>query len=172
MTPKISMLLLFLNMSAFVFSQKTLDITIHQDTKFLFTGDERGNSPGTIDVLMKVEVPIKRFEKTTLTVYPSFEYADLSSGVLKRYAMGVGYIFNDLILKSISLGVHADYGVINRMQDNTGSFGLNFEVFYKINRFIALSYVHQITERTDLKNLYRETDYVRPSSFVGFRLSF
>ena len=166
------MLLLFLNISTIVFSQKTLDITIHQDTKFLFTGDERGNKAGTTDLLMKVEVPIKRFEKTTLTVYPSFEYADLHSGVLKRYAFGVGYLIKNIIAKQISFGFHADYGVINRMQQNTGSFGFNIEAFYRINNTISLSYLHQVTERTDLKNLYNETDFIRPSSFVGLRFSF
>ncbi|WP_439127990.1 hypothetical protein [Polaribacter sp.] len=163
--------LLLLKISIF-FSQETISISIHHDTKFLFIGDERGNHAGTTDILIKLEFPVKKFKKAYLTVFPSFEFADLHSGALKRYSLGAGYTQKDIFLKKLYLGVYGDYGFIKRMGYNTNSFGLHFELFYRINNRFSLSYIHQIIERSDLKNLYNETNYFKPSSFVGFKIHF
>lgn len=169
---KVLILFLLLLKTTLFFSQEPISIAFHHDTKFLFIGDERGNHAGTIDILIKLEFPVKNFKKAYLTVFPSFEFADLHTGSLKRYSLGAGFIQKDIFLKKLYLGVYADYGFIERMENSTSSFGLHFEIFYKISNRFSLSYIHQIIERTDLKILYNESNYIRPSSFVGFKIHF
>ena len=146
---------------------KGIDISIHQDTKFTFVGDERGNTAFTLDALIHVEIPIYRFSKSYLTLYPSIEYADLKGGILRRYSFGFGYVIEDIYLKKLNLSIHPNYGFINRLGNNTNSAGINFEVYYKLTEWFSLSYIHQITERTDLTALYNDNDTIRNSSFIG-----
>jgi len=170
--PKLFLLFLCIINSTISFSQKSFDIDVHHDTKFIFSGDERGNNTGTTDIIIKFEVPFKRFPKSYLTVFPSFEYANLNTGSLKRYAVGVGYFYTDVFFKRLNMGVLPNYGFIKRFNNTTGSFGVDIEISYRIAKRVSLSYVHQIIERTDLKVTYNETKYIKPSSFMGFKVHF
>jgi len=171
-------LLLALNFSAFgqsnwnnySMSDNSFDITIHHDTKFLFTGDERGNHVGTFDLALKIEIPFIKFAKSYISIFPSYEYADLHGGVFRRYAVGVGYIHKGVYFKNLNLGVFPDFGRIYRQNKLTPSFGLGIEVSYRLTKRFSLSYLHQILERTDLKLLYNDDSYVRNSSFMGFKI--
>jgi len=165
-------LLVILANSSLFFSQDNFDISAHHDTKFFFTGDDRGNYAGTLDLMLKIEIPIIKFEKSYIVAYPVFEHAKLHSGHLKRYAVGVGYIRQNLFLKKLNVGLLPNFGIIDRFQKTTTSFGMDFEVSYKLFKRFSLSYTHQIVERTDLKTKYNETKYIRPSSFIGFKLHF
>ena len=94
-------LLVILANSSLFFSQDNFNISVHHDTKFFLTGDERGNHAGTLDLMLKIEIPIIRFKKSYIVAYPVFEHAKLHSGHLKRYAVGVGYIRQNLFFKKI-----------------------------------------------------------------------
>ena len=161
--------LFFIFSATVIYGQKRLDLSFHHDTKFLFTGDNRGNHAGTLAIIAKVEIPVKKFSNSYIIAFPSFEYTGLHSGASRRYAIGVGYVQKNVFLKNLNFGAYPDYGFINRMGNSTGSFGLSIEAFYKITDWFSLSYIHQIVERSDLVILYNETSYIRPSSFVGFK---
>ena len=165
-------LIIILTKSALFFSQDNLNISVHHDTKFFLTGDDRGNQAGTLDLMLKIEIPIIRFKKSYIVAYPVFEHAKLNSGHLKRYAVGVGYIRQNLFIKKLNAGLLPNFGIIDRFRKTTTSFGMDFEISYKLFRRFSLSYTHQIVERTDLKTKYNETRYIRPSSFIGFKLHF
>lgn len=149
-----------------------LDITLHQDTRLLFFGDKRGNSRGTIDILIKAEVPIIRHTKGYVVLYPSFEYAGLVGGDLRRYSAGAGYIFENVFIKNINFGLFLDYGVINRKGNTTGSGGFNTELSYRIFKNYSFSYIHQIVDRTDIDKIDNSANHKRASSFVGMKFSF
>lgn len=164
--------IIFIFISTVTYSQKRFNLSIHHDTKFLFIGDNLGNSAGTLDLIAKIEIPIKNFSNSYIIAYPSFEYVDLHSGSSRRYAIGSGYIQKNVFLNNLNLGALLDYGFINRLGNSTSSFGLSIEAFYKVTSWLSLSYIHQIIERSDLVILYNEIYYIRPSSFAGFKFHF
>lgn len=170
MNNKILFILFFLCINLYGFSQKSFDLNIHHDAKFLFTGDNRGNDMGTLDILIKFEIPLIQYSKSYITVFPLFEYADLYTGSLKRYAVGFGYFYKDVFIKKLKIGVLPNYGSISRFNNTTGSFGTDIEMSYRIAKRVSLSYVLQIIERTDLKVTYDENEYIRSSSFIGIKV--
>lgn len=163
---------LLLTKSTLFFSQDTFDLSVHHDTKFFFIGDDRGNHAGTLDLLVKVEIPIVKFLKSYIVVYPLLEHVNLHTGALKRYALGFGYIRENLFLKKLNAGVFPNFGAINRFGTTTTSFGIDFEISYQLFKRLSISYIHQIVERTDLKHKYNESSFIRPSSFLGFKVHF
>lgn len=163
---------LLLTKSTLFFSQDTFDVAVHHDTKFFFTGDERGNSAGTLDLLIKVEIPIVKLIKSYIVVYPLLEHVNLHTGSLKRYALGFGYIRENIFLKKLNMAVFPNFGMITRFDNTTTSFGFDFEISYQLFKRLSISYIHQIVERTDLKYKYNESSYIRPSSFMGFKVHF
>ena len=163
------LVLLFILTSNMVFGQK-IHVSMHQDTKFLFIGDDRGNGPGTVDFLLKVEFRILQFRSGYVTIYPNYEYADLVGGRLNRYTFGIGYIKERVFTKNLNVGVYPDYGAIQRNGFITGSFGINIELFYKITKRFSLSYMHQTVQRSDFIPLYNDAAHIHVSSFVGFKI--
>ena len=166
------LLLLLFTKSTLFFSQDTFDLAVHHDTKFFFIGDERGNKAGTLDLLVKIEIPIVKFLKSYIVVYPLLEHVNLHTGSLKRYALGFGYIRENLFLKKLNVGLFPNFGTIKRFDNTTTSFGFDFEISYQLLKRLSISYIHQIVERTDLKFKYNESSYIRPSSFLGFKVHF
>ena len=167
---KFILLIIFLQLSIHTYSQNSFNVTVHQDTKFIFIGDEIGNHRGTINILLKVELPLIEFSKSHVFIFPSYEYAGLHGGTFTRYSLGVGYTHNDVYFKKLNLGLYLDSGAIFRMQKKSPSFGLGVEVSYRLTKRFSLSYVHQMMERTDLKLIYNEDSFVRNSSFMGFKI--
>jgi hypothetical protein len=129
--------------------QSDLSLSVHQDLRLLFVGDERGNEIGPLDILIKFEIPLIQYSKSYITVFPLLEYSDLYTGSLKRYAVGLGYFYKDVFIKKLNMGVLPNYGIISRFNSTTGSYGTDIEISYRIAKRVSLSYVHQIIERTD-----------------------
>lgn len=148
----------------------SFEISIHQDTKFVFTGDDLGNHAGTIDIIIKVEIPLIKFSRSHVLIFPSYEYAGLHGGAYRRYSVGVGYVYKDIYFKNLNAGIFPDIGRIFRFNKIVPSFGLGLEVSYRLTKRFSLSYLHQILERTDLKLMYNEEDFIRHSSFIGFKI--
>jgi hypothetical protein len=163
--------LFFIKYTSF-YSQEFIDISFHQDTKLLFTGDKIGNHAGTINMLVKAEIPFMKFSNSYLVIFPVFEYANLHSASLKRYSAGIGYIQQNVFLNKLNFGINANYGFIERLKNTTGSWGLSFELFYKISKRFSLSYLHQIVHRTDLEAIYNVETEIRNSSFLGIKVHF
>lgn len=92
--------------------QESFNVTIHQDTKLVFIGDNRGNHRGTIDILVKVQIPLVKFPKGYVFIFPSYEYAELLGGTFRRYAVGVGYTIKDVYFKNFNIGLFPSIGNI------------------------------------------------------------
>jgi hypothetical protein len=68
MKTKLLFIIFLLTLNTICFSQSnwnnfsthdnSFDVTVHQDTRFILIGDDRGNETGTIDIILKVEIPI------------------------------------------------------------------------------------------------------------------
>lgn len=151
-------------------AQESFNISIHQDTKLIFVGDNRGNHRGTIDVTVKAEIPLVNFPKSYIFIFPSYEYAELLGGTFRRYAVGVGYTIKGVYFKNFNIGLFPSIGYVYRENTASLSFGFGIDISYRLTKRFSLSYVHQIIERTDLKLIYNENSYTRSSSFVGFKI--
>ena len=169
---KFILLITFILFGIQAYGQDSFNITVHHDTRFIFVGDDRGNHRGTVNILLKGELPVIKFSKSHIFISPTYEYAGLHGGVMRRYSIGVGYTHESVYFKNLNLGMYLDTGAIFRMQKKSPSFGLGIEVSYRLTKRFSLSYLHQMMERSDLKLMYNEDSYVRNSSFMGFKIHF
>ncbi|MFN0728159.1 hypothetical protein [Polaribacter gochangensis] len=152
-------------------SQSSVNLTVHHDAKLLLIGDNKGNNPITVNLLLKAEFPVKEYSSSTLFVYPVIEYADLIGGNYQRYGAGVGYNIHNLF-RNFDIGASADYGKLKRGGYYDGlSFNVNGEIAYRINNRIAVSYVYQVGQRPDLKALYNSKTKFIGSGFIGIKLT-
>jgi len=178
MKTKLLLLIVLLTFKSLTsYSQDTVDLTIHHDTRFLFVGDDRENHVGTIDIVVKLEIPLIKFPKSYIHFFPSIEYANLHKGssslhrsVLKRYAIGVSFVRKDLFFKKFNVGIAPHFGYILRENKGASSLGLNIEVSYRLTKRFSLSYIHQIVERSDLTFLYNDTSNIKNSALLGFKV--
>ena len=65
-----------------------LTLNVYQDQRLLWVGDDKGNSSGTINALIRSEWQGNPSELGYLFVYPQFEIADLAGGTYRRYSAG------------------------------------------------------------------------------------
>jgi len=62
-----------------------MSLSVYQDLKLLFAGDDLGNGAFTPDVLVKLEVDAFILKKSSFHFYLGAEYADLKSSSFKRF---------------------------------------------------------------------------------------
>ena len=150
------------------YGQNNIEISLQQDVRLFFVGDDKGNDPLTVNLLSRIEIPVYNLKKNHLSTYLSVEYADLLGKNYKRYAIGAGYVVKSVYGK-IGAGAYADYGKIYRQKEGFYSFSLSGELNYKINNKLKLICTWQLTEREDLKVLYNcEENYI-VSGFIGIK---
>lgn len=150
-------------------AQDNVSVSIYQDARLLITGDDIGNDAGTINMVFRLKMQGNQNKYGYLVVFPEYEYAEIKN-IYKRYSVGVGYSFNQLILDNFEFTPSASYGWIDRGGVNGFSFGLNAELSYKLNDTLKLSIMAQGTERKDLKILYNDNDF-RFSGFIGLEIN-
>lgn len=97
-------------------------------------------------------------------VFPEFEYAKID-GDYYRYSAGVGYVFNQR-WRNIELTPTVSWGFIDRYDKTVWSFSGTLELSYKINDYLKVSAISQLTQRTDLLLFYGE-NVIRYSGFIG-----
>ena len=154
--------------SLYSYSQSNIEISLQQDARLLFVGDDKGNDPITVNLLSKVEIPVYNFSKNHLSTYLSVEYADLAGKNFKRYAIGAGYVINS-VYRKIGAGAYIDFGKIYREKDDYNGFSLSGELSYKISNRLKAICTWQITQREDLKALYNCKEDYRVSGFFGLK---
>jgi len=150
--------------------QNNFEISVQQDVRLFLVGDQKGNSPLTVNFLSKIEIPVYNLKKNYLSTYLSVEYADLVVKNYKRYAIGAGYIVKS-IYKRIGAGAYADFGKIYRQKEGFFSFSFSGELNYYINDRLKFIVTQQITYRKDLKVLYNSKNGYVISGFVGLKFS-
>jgi hypothetical protein len=151
------------------YGQNKIEISLQQDARLFFVGDQKGNDPLTVNLLSKIEIPVYNLEKSHVSTYLTIEYADLVGKNYKRYALGAGYIVNSIYGK-IGAGAYLDFGKIYRQEEGFNSFSLSGELNYKINDRLKFIVTQQLTQRKDLKILYNSNEYVI-SGFIGLKYS-
>ncbi|WP_439128605.1 hypothetical protein [Polaribacter sp.] len=153
-----------------VYSQNSVEVSLQQDFRLLFLGDDKGNEPLTTNLLSKLEVPVYNFKKSYLLTYLSVEYADLKVKNYKRYSIGGGYGISNVCGK-IGAIISTDFGKIYREKEGFFSFSVSGELNYKISKRIKITCTQQLTHRKDLVELYNCENPLIISGFVGLKYS-
>jgi len=156
-------------------SQERISLSVYQDARLMTLGDQSANKPGTMNLLMNMKIQTKQKNYGYLVIVPEYEQADIQD-TYKRLSLGVGYTFNRLyspnmnFLRDFELTTTVSYGVINRFSNTEGSWSCNGEISYKVNDWLKVGAVHQLTERTDLLFRYQDKK-IRYSFFFGLEFS-
>lgn len=150
-------------------AQDNVSLSIYQDAKLLVSGDDIGNGVGTVNILARLKMQGNQDKYGYFIVYPEYEYAEIKN-LYKRYSIGIGYVFNKLILDKFEITPSINYGWIDRGGLNGFSVSASSELAYKLNDTFKLSLLAQITERKDLKILYNDNAF-RFSGFIGFEIN-
>ena len=150
-------------------AQDNVSLSIYQDVRLLTIGDDIGNDAGTIDMVVRLKMQGNQDKHGYLIVYPEYEYAEIKN-IYKRYAVGVGYAFNRLVLDNFEITPSVNYGWIDRGGVNGFSVSGSLELAYEINDTFKLNLMSQITERKDLKILYNDNAF-RYSGFIGLEIN-
>jgi hypothetical protein len=156
-------------------SQERVSLSFYQDGKLLLLGDNHKNKSGTLDLLVRIKIQGKQKRFGYFLIMPEYEQANLQE-TYKRYSLNIGYTFNRFYLKNlnfvknIELTASIGYGKIDHFAQSTYDWSVTGEIAYKVNDWLKLGIINQITERTDL--LYRYNDNViRYSCFFGLEFS-
>ena len=150
------------------YGQNEIKLSIYQDLKLAVKKDGKGNEPFTLDLLTKLKLTGNQDKNGYLHVAPMFEYAEIK-GIYKRYAVDIGYSFNQLGVDGLEITPSINYGIQERYSKNFLVFGGDIEASYKIIEGISVSALAQFVERKDLLWLYGKKP-IRFSGFLGLTI--
>lgn len=129
------------------------------------------NDPLTLNLLAKVEIPILKFKKDHISIYPSAEYANLVGGNFQRYSFGAAYAVKKIYGK-FGATAFFDVGNIYRQKRSFFSLSATGELNYRLNDWLKIIGTQQLTQRNDLKILYNSKKEFLISGFFGLKFSF
>lgn len=163
--------------------ESQVHLSLYQDLRLLFFGDDRGNSALTPNLILRFDAEAFKFKKHRIYLSYGIEYADLDSSNFLRYFMGLGHTFKLSFLDKFIFGTFINHGIIlrgkgsflgnNRSDENTFmGLSVNFEASYPIAKKIRLIGVLQTIDRRDLTVRYNSNDRIRVSGFMGIKYSF
>ncbi len=154
-------ILIFLLFSTLIYGQDQIRLGVYQDVKFATLGDDKGNTPYTIDLIVRFTMEGYQIGQSYSSVIMEYEGSKLAGGEYHRYSAGYAQNFNDLIEPAVTLSPSVQFGIIARPQ--TTFTGLaNFDIFYSFGR-LGVGWINQWIIRTDLKH-----SPLRYSWFLGF----
>ncbi len=156
-------ILIFL-ISALCFSQDQIRLGVYQDVKFATIGDDKGNTPYTIDLIARFTMEGYQIGQSYSSVLMEYEGSKLAGGEYHRYSAGYAQNFNELIEPSFTLSPSVQFGIIARPTTTFTGLG-NLDIFYTFGR-IQVGWINQWIIRTDL-----EDSPLRYSWFLGFNFS-
>lgn len=137
-------------------AQRQISVSIHQDAKLLFVGDNKGNQAGTQDILISMDWQGNQFKHYYFTIKTQYETARLVGGNFYRYTVNTGWIFNNLIIPKLETAIYIGIGAIHRSKElKLGSlltYNIMSELNYKILKNSFASIKLELVKRTDLKN--------------------
>ncbi|NVK52454.1 MAG: hypothetical protein HWD85_05925 [Flavobacteriaceae bacterium] len=163
--------------------ESQLQLSIYQDLRLLFFGDERGNSALTPNMVLRLDAEAFKFKKHQIHLSFGIEYADLNSSNFLRFFLGFGHTFELSFLDKFAFGTFINHGIIfrgkgsffgNKLTDEGNFMGLsiNFEMSYPIAKKLRLIGIIQTVDRRDLTIRFNATDRIRTSGFMGVKYSF
>jgi hypothetical protein len=156
--------------STFFGTPQNIEISFQQDARLLLIGDTKKNDPLTLNLLTKVEIPILKFKKDHISIYPSAEYANLVGGNFQRYSFGAAYAVKKIYGK-FGATAFFDVGNIYRQKRSFFSLSATGELNYKLNDWLKIIGTQQLTQRNDLKILYNSKKEFLISGFFGLKFS-
>ena len=128
--------------------QDNVSVSIHQDGRLFFVGDDKGNEAVTPNVLLRFNLKCKQDKIGYGFIFPEVEFADLQGGDYYRYSLNGGYTFNQ-ITPNLEASLTGGYGLIHRNGLAYRSFGCSGILSYKLGRF-SPSLILQGVDRTDI----------------------
>ena len=163
-------LLLLLTVSALSLSNaQDIRLGLYQDARLAVAKDKTGNySPFTLDFLTKLKLISNQIGSGTLVVSPMFEYADIE-GIYKRYAIDVGFNFNESLVLGLELTPSINYGIQDRGGISWLVFGADLELSIELNDNVRISVLGQAVDRKDLLTEYGENK-ISLSGFIGLQV--
>jgi len=171
---------LFILLIAFInptsnYSQEKISMSIYQDARLVVLGNKKEHNIRTLNVLIHFKIQAKQNALGYFVFIPEYEKANLPD-MYQRLSLSVGYTFNGLytpllnLPKNLEFTVAIGYGVTNRFSNNSFNYSISGEASYKINEWLKVGFVHQLTERTDLLYKYRK-NALKYSFFFGIEFS-
>ena len=151
-------------------AQSDIRLSVHQDLRMLFIGDDRGNNMFTLDILSKLEIDVFKFRNSAVVMNLGAEYADLVGGNYKRFLIGFGYIKEFQFLPKFNFGVFINHGLMLRKIGKFMSFSADFEVNYPISKKLRASIIYQLIDRTDLSITFHTRQNIKGSIFTGLKI--
>lgn len=131
-----------------LFSQERVTISVLQDGKLAFIGDERGNEAFTPDLVFRLGLEGNDTDIGYAAAILEVEYAQLKGGDYTRWS--AGYQLNGYV-KDFTLSVSAQFGVIARWNLLPFTTVLNGDVTWMVHQNIGIVLSNQWTYRTDLE---------------------
>jgi len=156
-------------------SQEKMSMSIYQDARLVVLGNKKENNIRTLDVLINFKFQGKQNAFGYFVFIPEYEKANLPD-VYQRLSLSIGYTFNGLhtskliLPKNLDFTIAIGYGITNRFSNNSFNYSITGEATYKINEWLKLGFVHQLTERRDLLFRYDENQ-LKYSFFFGLEVS-
>ena len=134
-------------------------IGVFQDMKLAIQEDDYGNSPFTVDVIVKSELFFNEGNIGKFMVYPQAEYADLAGGHYVRIAGGVGYTLG-LYDSRINSSISGNWGWIERFGRNHNSWEFQYDISVRVVNHLRIVLMITETQRTDIGDLWRFNSYL------------
>ncbi|WP_299052323.1 hypothetical protein [uncultured Polaribacter sp.] len=154
----------------YINAQDLITLSGHQDFKLLTIGDERGNAPGTLNLITTLKHEATQQKLGFYVFGIDYEKANIKDGY-ERYSGFVGYtfnfVFNDPKLK---ITPAINYGKIVRRGKTSSSISGTIQTAYNVSKKVRLSTKFQYKQRSDLKIAYN-LNVVRSSFFVGLEIA-
>ncbi len=141
----------------FLLSQENISVNTYIDPKLMILGDDKGNPPSTLNLLIKAELQGNETNVGYLIVVPSYEYANLQGGKYQRWSAGVGFTFQN---KRFELTPLVNYGIIQRYNASFMSFEGVLDLSYKLSNRFKISALNSLTQRKDIDYNYGSNNWV------------
>lgn len=159
-----------------------MNLSVHQDLRLLFVGDDHGNSSFTPDLSVRLEIEAFKLKKSSFPIYLGIEYSDLNSASFQRFFIGIGFVTKFYFSEKFIFGFYIDHGIILRgkgsflseeTMDESSFMGLslNFETTYPITEKLRLSLLYQAIDRRDLTSRFESNFNIKGSVFLGVKFA-
>ena len=145
-------------------AQEQISFSVLQDAKLLVSGDKRGNSAGTTDLIFNMNWEGKQFEYYYFSIQTQYEHANLNGGYFKRYSAHGVWTFNSLVLPKLEIGFGAGLGMIHRHGSGTPSYSGTIDISYPITKKLYATIKNEWVHRSDLN-----TPQLRYNLAVGLK---
>ena len=160
----IAIILTFLNECK---AQDNISLGLYQDARLLFLGDDRGNSPGTIDAKLEISLQGYQLNNYYFEIRVQGEYADLKGGKYHSLLISPNWVFNQQI-NNVEISGGVLVGLLWRWKQSYATYGLSEDISYKLSDKLKLSALGQLIKRGDLSDRWN-TKGLKPNFYIGIK---